>query len=80
MQDEGKAIPAPSDLFGIKAKPGEEKALVLVDFDAYRAKLENRAIRKNLTIPSWLNVEAEAAHIHFSATLQEALKQKLGIA
>ena len=80
LQDEGKEVPAPSALSSLKIKAGEEKALVLVDFDAYRAKLENRTVRKNVTIPSWLNLEAESAHINFSATLTDALKEKLGVA
>ncbi|MDO5016567.1 MAG: type II toxin-antitoxin system HicB family antitoxin [Eubacteriales bacterium] len=36
-----------------------------------------KSVRKNLTIPAWLNNKAEAANINFSQTLQEALKQKL---
>ncbi len=80
LQDEGKRIPTPSLLKDIQLKAGQEKALILVDFAAYRARLENRTVRKNVTIPSWLNVEAEKAHMNFSATLQEALKEKLGVA
>jgi post-segregation antitoxin (ccd killing protein) len=36
-------------------------------------------VKKTLTIPSWLNQAAEAAHINFSGVLQEALKSKLNI-
>ena len=36
-------------------------------------------IRKNLTIPYWLNVEAEKAGINFSQVLQVALKEKLNV-
>jgi len=79
-QDDGREIPAPSPYDSIRQKRGQEKALVLVDFDAYRARLDNRSVRKSVTIPSWLNTEADTAHINFSATLQEALKQKLGVA
>lgn len=37
-----------------------------------------KSVRKNLTIPAWLNARAEAAGINFSQTLQEALIRKLG--
>jgi len=57
---------------------GDTVTLVDVDVDAYRRKLDNRAVRKNLTVPFWLNEQAERAGINFSCVLQEALKQKLG--
>jgi hypothetical protein len=46
----------------------------------YRKKYENKAIKKTLTIPSWLNFAAETANINFSQTLQRALKEELQIA
>lgn len=52
---------------------------VMADTDAYRRQYDNRAVKKTLTIPSWLNVQAEQAGINFSQTLQAALKQQLGI-
>ena len=79
LQDEGKPVPTPSDINGIKAKKDEIKTLVTVDFDEYRRRTETKVIKKTLSLPSWLNVEAENAGINFSATLQEALKTKLGI-
>ena len=42
-------------------------------------KIDNRSVKKNCTIPSWLNEMAEQANINFSAVLQEALKQRLQI-
>lgn len=53
--------------------------MVDVDFVEYRRKNENRSVKKNCTIPYWLNVEAEKAHINFSKILQEALMLKLGV-
>jgi post-segregation antitoxin (ccd killing protein) len=50
-----------------------------VDFIAYRKANENRAVKKTLTIPSWLNAEAEKAGINFSRVLQDALMQKLNV-
>lgn len=53
--------------------------LVDVDFLEYRRKNEHKSVKKNCTIPYWLNVEAEKAHINFSKILQEALMMKLGV-
>lgn len=47
--------------------------LVDVDFTEYRKKLSNRSVKKNCTIPYWLNEEAEKQGINFSKVLQEAL-------
>lgn len=41
--------------------------------------LDNRAVKKTLTIPSWLNDLAIENNINFSQTLQEAIKEKLGL-
>jgi hypothetical protein len=41
--------------------------------DAYTEKYGNKAVRKNLTIPAWLNTYAEAKHINFSQLLQDSL-------
>lgn len=38
-----------------------------------------RTVRKNLTLPSWLNERAEKAGVNFSLILQEGLKAYLGI-
>lgn len=48
-------------------------SFVDVDFTAYRNKLYNKAVRKNCTIPYWLNEKAEQLGINFSKVLQDAL-------
>ena len=50
-----------------------------VDFTGYRNRMNNRAVKKNCTIPYWLCDAAEKAGINFSKVLQEALSQKLNI-
>jgi len=47
--------------------------MLVLDMDAYAEKYGNKAVRKNLTIPAWLNTFAEARHINFSQILQESL-------
>lgn len=79
-QDEGKTLPVPSEIISIPHNNNEIVTLVDVDFLSYRKALENRAVRKNCTIPSWLNEKAEQAGINFSAILQKALKEELHLA
>ncbi|ODM27622.1 antitoxin HicB [Clostridium sp. Bc-iso-3] len=78
MEDDGKELPKPNS---VKVQPGEKDIVTLVDVDfaEYRRKHENRAVKKNCTIPSWLNEEAEKAGVNFSKVLQEALQATLKI-
>ena len=78
-QDAGRKLPSISDITDIVCEEGEIVTLVDVDIDAYRRKLDNRVVRKNLTLPSWLNEQAEAANVNFSQILQKALKEELEI-
>lgn len=76
LQDIGKDIPAPGTAECI-AEANEIITYVDVDFAEYRRKNDNKKVKKTLTIPSWLNEQAEMAHINFSRTLEEALRSKL---
>jgi len=76
-EDDGKKLPVAD--FNIEAKEGEKIALIDVDLLAYRKKYDNKAVRKNVTIPNWLNVEAERMNVNFSKVLTEALQSKLKI-
>ena len=77
-EDAGRKIPTVCSKLP-ECEPNEIATLVDIDFDAYRRANDMRAVRKNCTIPSWLNEAAEAAHINFSSALQSGLKQQLNI-
>lgn len=89
MEDDGIVLPEASDQDAAIAK-AKEKAdadfdfsdglltLVDIDFTAYRNKLRNKAVKKNCTIPYWLNKKAEELDINFSKVLQDALIEKVG--
>lgn len=81
MQDDGTTLPEPSDFTTIQknSADGDIVTLVDVDFAEYRRKNDLRTVKKNCTIPSWLNFEAEKAGVNFSAVLQAALKKELHI-
>lgn len=63
----------------MKYECAEDEFVALIDIDLvkYRRKYDNRRIRKNLTIPNWLNEEAEKQDVNFSRVLEEAIKRKL---
>lgn len=77
-QDMGQEIPAPSGTLPV-CGDGEIAAFALVDFDAYRRANDMRTVRKNVTLPNYLNELAMQAGINFSQVLQEGLKQRLGV-
>ena len=77
MEQAGTAIPAPSDLRDVPVGNKEFVNFIPCDTVEYRRFFDNRAVKKTLTVPSWLNDMAERAGINFSATLQSALKQQL---
>jgi len=77
MQDAGEELPTPSSFDAVKKIEGDIYTLVDVDFDEYRRKHDNRAVKKNCTIPSWLNEEAIARGINFSQVLQDGLKEAI---
>lgn len=81
MLEDNKTIPTASDFDAIRVNTEihQVKLLVDLDFEKYRRDYDTRAVRKNCTIPAWLNDEAISKGINFSAVLQNALKKELGI-
>lgn len=86
MEDAGEKLPEPSDLSSVHPDKGtfadEGKGIVTlvdVDFLIYRRKNDNRMVRRNVTLPNWLNQEAEEAKLNVSKVLQEALMAKLNV-
>lgn len=75
-EDRNEDIPAPTT--DLKTEQGFV-SLIDADTTMYRKMTENKAVKKTLTIPSWLNAKAELAGVNFSQLLQEALIQKLNI-
>ena len=54
-------------------------SLIDADIDQYRKKMDMKTVRRNVSLPGWMNQEAEKNNINVSRVLQEALADKLGI-
>ena len=87
---DGNKIPAPTpiDKVDIHCEDdedddyGEEDRfvnLVSVDVEEYARIHFDKAVRKSLTIPKWLNDIAVSRKVNFSQVLQRALRQELHI-
>lgn len=75
---ENNSTPIPTPSKKLSLEDGEFQNFIVCDTDSYRKQNMNRAIKKTLTIPEWLNEKALAQGINFSQVLQEALLEKVG--
>ena len=84
-KQDGENVAAPSDISNVdvNAEYDEYESafvnLVSVDVEEYARKHFEKAIKKTLTIPAWLNDLAVKNHVNFSQTLQKALKEQLNV-
>ena len=72
-------IPKPSDINSLTPDRDGFVTYIRCDTIHYQKMNNNKAVKKTLTIPEWLNEAAVAAGINFSQILQDALKAKLNI-
>ena len=75
-----KDIPSPSKLSSINLKKGEFVNFIACDTLEYQKKHNNKAVKKTLSIPEWMNEQAVSAGINFSQLLQEAIIDRLHLA
>ena len=89
LKEDKEPVPAPSALKAVDpvavAKELEFEPdecfvnIVTVDAEEYAKKHFDKAVKKTLTIPAWLNTAAMEQGINFSKVLQEALKKQLNL-
>ncbi len=73
LLDEKEIIPNPSDIKVINPLKNQFVNLVQAEIR------DNRAVRRTVSIPGWLDVKAANAGISLSKILQDALKKQLNI-
>ena len=74
--DESFTVNPPSNPKDIETDGNEFVVMVECDLLSYQKKHNNKAVKKTLTIPAWLNEIAESKNVNFSATLQDALMKQ----
>lgn len=79
LSEEGEPFPEATNPINLKCAKDEFINIVTWDEKEYLKKTDNKAIKKTLTIPSWLNYKAEEHKINFSQVLQKALKKELDL-
>ena len=77
IEDDGDPLPVPPSRSRIRIT--RSFPLVDVDLAAYRRAHDMRTVRRNVTLPSYLNELGEKAGLNFSQVLQDGLRQRLGV-
>ncbi|MEW6622652.1 MAG: type II toxin-antitoxin system HicB family antitoxin [Bacillota bacterium] len=77
MEEENDFIPDPTPLKEIRTNEKQKAVLIEIWMPTVRKAVENKSVKKTLTIPQWLNRMAMEEDINFSFILQEALKKEL---
>lgn len=75
----GRTVPEPSSCKDLTTSGEEFASLVMCDTLEYQKMNNNKAVKKTLSIPEWLNEAATEANINFSQVLQNALKEQLNL-
>lgn len=75
LMEEGQALPEASSVNDIKTN----EVVTYVPTDVNRYRRSTRAVKKTLSIPEWLAVEAEKRSLSLSKVLQDGLKEKMGM-
>ena len=78
-EDRNRDIPVPSGRNVLNCAENEFINYIQCDTLQYRKLMNNKAVKKTLSIPEWLNEVATANNANFSQILQEALMQKYNI-
>ena len=85
MEKDGDEIPAPTkEPLNLHVYPETNEGYIISPVAIYpdilKGRLDNRAVKTNITLPAWLKEMAEEKNVNFSQLLQASLKEYLGIA
>ena len=75
-EDSGKPVTPPGTV-KFNLPEGAIVSYVDANITEYRKKYGSKVVKKNCTIPAWLNTKAEEMNVNFSQVLQEALIEKV---
>ena len=75
LEETGQLLPHPSDIASIDTD--EVTSYIYTDLNKYRRS--TKSVKKTLSLPEWLAIEAEKRNLSLSKVLQDGLKEKLGM-
>ena len=79
LEEECADIPVPSAPATLTVPKSASGALVRTDTLPVRQMNDMRTVRKNVTLPGWMDTLAREHNINFSKLLQNAIRKECGI-
>lgn len=73
-EDDRKNIPTPTPIHAIPHEANDICTLIQLDTEAYRRATDTKAVRKNVSIPAWMDRKVQQQGINCSQVLQDALR------
>ena len=79
LEQDGEEIPEPTQIQNITLEKNQIPAVIEVFMPAFRDKLNNRFVKKTLSLPAWLADMADKDGVNCSKVFQNALIDYLGV-
>ncbi len=79
LEQDGEEIPEPTQIQNITLEKNQVPAVIEVFMPAFRDKLNNRFVKKTLSLPAWLADMADKDGVNCSKVFQNALIDYLGV-
>lgn len=78
LDQASKAAPTPTDIENVKSAKEEYVLQITCDVLEYQKRQNSKAVKRSVSLPKWLNDEANKRGLRCSALLQEALLCEIG--
>ena len=79
LERDNLPIPDPSGITDFTLSNGQFVNLIACDTLEYQKMHNNRAVKKTLSIPEWMNEVATSAGANFSQLLQDAIRREYNL-
>ena len=79
LEQDNEEIPEPTPIQNIKLEKNQVPAVIEVFMPSFRDKLNNRFVKKTLSLPAWLADMADKDGVNCSKVFQNALIDYLGV-
>lgn len=77
VEDQHETVPEATPIDKIECPEGSRVMLIQIDTDDYLRRTETKAVRRTVSIPSWMDQIAQKQGISLSKVLQDALRQQI---
>ena len=71
--EDGNGFPAPRSAKSIDISDNDFINMIILDIDAYAEQYGNKAVRRNVTLPAWLDTYVQKNNLSLSKVLQDSV-------